>query len=144
LRVAADVGEHEESAHASAPRLQRMFRWADFEAAAPELAAQGAQLIDRLHFVLVGTIRQDGTPRISAVEAHIVDGDLMQVFIPGTVKSRDLERDPRIVLNTPITDPGDMVSEFKLRGRAVDVDDEALREATASRIETVSGWRPPA
>jgi hypothetical protein len=120
-----------------------MLRWADFEADAPALAAEGAKLIDSFHFVLVGTIRRDGTPRISAVETHIVDGNLMQPVIPGTLKARDLQRDPRILLNSPITHPGDLNTEFKLRGRAVEVDDQALREATAEQIETVSGWRPP-
>ena len=120
-----------------------MFSWADFEQAAPELAGIGGERIERHGFMLLGTIRRDGTPRISAVETHIVDGNLMQPVIPGTLKARDLQRDPRILLNSPITHPGDLNTEFKLRGRAVEVDDQALRKATAERIETVSGWRPP-
>jgi hypothetical protein len=36
-----------------------MFRWADFEAAAPELAAQGRELIEVLPFRPRGTIRRD-------------------------------------------------------------------------------------
>ncbi len=42
-----------------------MFRWADFETAAPMLAAQGRELIERFRFVLVGTIRRraDGDHR---------------------------------------------------------------------------------
>ena len=39
-------------------------RWAEFAAAAPELAAHGHTLIERFGFVLIGTIRADGTPRI--------------------------------------------------------------------------------
>lgn len=70
-----------------------MFQWANFEAAAPLLAAHGRELIERFRFVLVGTIRSDGTPRISPVEAHIVRGHLMLVMIPGTLKARDLLRD---------------------------------------------------
>ena len=58
-----------------------MFQWANFEAAAPLLAAHGRELIERFRFVLVGTIRSDGTPRISPVEAHIVRGHLMLVMI---------------------------------------------------------------
>ena len=67
-----------------------MFQWANFEAAAPLLAAHGRKLIARFRFVLVGTIRSDGTPRISPVEAHIVGGHLMLVMIPGTLQARDL------------------------------------------------------
>jgi len=121
-----------------------MFQWANFEAAAPLLAAHGRELIERFRFVLVGTIRSDGTPRISPVEAHIVRGHLMLVMIPGTLKARDLLRDPRILVNSPITHPDDPNTEFKLRGRVVEIRDQALREATADAIETTSGWRPPA
>jgi len=121
-----------------------MFQWANFEAAAPLLAAQGRELIERFRFVLVGTIRSDGTPRISPVEAHIVRGHLMLVMIPGTLKARDLLRDPRILVNSPITHSDDPNTEFKLRGRVVEIRDQALREATADAIETTSGWRPPA
>jgi Pyridoxamine 5'-phosphate oxidase len=121
-----------------------MFQWANFEAAAPMLAAQGRELIERFRFVLVGTIRSDGTPRISPVEAHIVRGHLMLVMIPGTLKARDLLRDPRILVNSPITHPDDPNTEFKLRGQVVEIRDQALREATADAIEAASGWRPPA
>jgi len=120
-----------------------MFRWTDFETAAPELAAQGCELIERFRFVLVGTIRQDGTPRISPVEAHLVRGHLMLVMIADTLKARDLLRDPRILLNSPVIHPDDPNAEFKLRGRVVAIQDQALREATADAIKAASGWRPP-
>lgn len=68
----------------------------------------------------------------------------MIVMIRGTHKARDVVRDPRLVLNTPITDPADPGSEFKLRGRTVAVDEPNLIEATATATETTSGWRPPA
>ena len=117
--------------------------WGDFEAAAPELAADGRELIERFRFVLAGTIRRDGTPRISPVEARIADGHLMLSMIPGTLKARDLLRDPRIVLNAPVTHPDDPNAEFKLRGRAVEIQDTRIRTATADAIEAGSGWRPP-
>lgn len=120
-----------------------MFQWGDFEAAASELATQARALIERYRFVLVGTIRRDGTPRISAVEAHFVRGHLMLVMIAGTLKAGDLLRDPRILLNTPITRPDEPDAEFKLRGRVVETQDQALREATAEAIKAESGWRPP-
>jgi len=116
--------------------------WAELEEAAPELAARGRDLIETFHFLLAGTIRRDGTPRISPVEAHIVEGHLMHAIIPGTLKARDLLRDPRVVLNAPVTNAGDPGAELKLRGRALEVEDDALRAATADTIEAVSGWRP--
>jgi predicted pyridoxine 5'-phosphate oxidase superfamily flavin-nucleotide-binding protein len=49
------------------------------------LTAQGRELIECIRFVLVGTIRSDGTPPISPVEAHIVREHLMLVMIPDTL-----------------------------------------------------------
>jgi Pyridoxamine 5'-phosphate oxidase len=119
-------------------------RWAGFEAAAPGLAARARELIERFRFVLAGTIRRDGTPRISPVEAHLVEGELVMAMIGGSLKARDLLRDPRLVLNTPVTDASDPNTvEVKLRGRAVEVNEPPLRAATAAAIEHASGWRPP-
>lgn len=121
-----------------------VFHWAEFERVAPDLALQVRELIDRSGFVLVGTIRRDGTPRISPVEARVVQGHLMLVMIRGTHKARDVLRDSRLVLNTPVFDPADPGRELKLRGRAVAVDDRGLLDATANATEAASGWRPPA
>ncbi len=117
--------------------------WADLEAAAPELAAKARALIEQHRFVLLGTIRRDGTPRISPVEARFVEGRLMLSMIPGSLKARDLQRDPRLVVNSPVVHPDDPNVELKLRGRAVEIDDPALKHAAADALEATSGWRPP-
>ena len=121
-----------------------MRRWADFERDAPELAALGRERIEQFRFVFLGTVRADGGPRVNPVEAHFVEGDLALTMIWRSLKARDLLRDPRAFLHTPILDaalgrPG----EFKLRVRAVEVGDGALREAVATAVERESGWRPP-
>jgi hypothetical protein len=116
--------------------------WRELEVAAPELAARGRDLIVAFRFLLVGTIRQDGTPRISPVEARLVAGELMLAMIPGTLKVRDLLRDPRLTVNAPVTHPDDPNRELKLRGRAREVADIDLRRQTADAIEAESGWRP--
>jgi hypothetical protein len=118
-------------------------QWAEFEQAAAELSARARAVMDRFGFVLLGTIRRDGTPRISPIEAHVVDGDLMLVMIAGSRKAADVARDPRIVLQSPVTEAEDPGTELKLRGRVVEVGD-AQRRATADAIEAASGWRPEA
>lgn len=120
-----------------------MLRWANFEAEAPEVAAPARELIERWRFLLLGTIRRDGTPRISPVEAHLVEGHLIVVMMSGSLKAADVLRDPRVVLNTPVTDPEDPGAELKLRGRVVEVEDAALRRAATDAVERTSGWRPP-
>jgi hypothetical protein len=117
-------------------------RWADFAEAAPEIAEPALELLERFRFVFAGTIRRDGTPRISPVEAHVVRGELVLVLIRGTLKARDVLRDPRLVLNTPVLDAANPGAEVKLRGRVVRVADEDFMEATAARLEAASGWRP--
>lgn len=121
-----------------------MASWAEFEAEAPELAQQCRDLIERFGYMLAGTIRRDGTPRISPVETHFVQGHLVVAMERATLKARDVLRDPRLVLNAPITDPDDPGAELKLRGRAVPVDAGELRDVAADTIESASGWRPPA
>jgi Pyridoxamine 5'-phosphate oxidase len=119
-------------------------RWAEFEEAAPELAALGRELIEQFGFVFIGTLRRDGGPRVNPVEAFIVEGHLALCMIPGSLKALDLLRDPRAFLHTPITDrhlgaPG----EFKLRGRAVPIEEPSLHGAVADTLERESGYRPP-
>jgi hypothetical protein len=121
-----------------------MRRWADFEEAAPDLAALGRERIERFGFVFLGTLRKDGGPRVNAVEAHFVEGQLAVATIAGSLKALDLLRDPRAFLHTPVLDarlgaPG----EFKLRARAIEVRDPALRDAVAGTFERESAWRPP-
>lgn len=119
-------------------------RWAEFEEAAPELAALGRERIERFGFVFLGTIRKDGGPRVNPVEAHLVEGELAHALMKGSVKALDLLRDQRAYLHTPILDaelgrPG----EFKLRARAVPVTGDHLRSAIADAVEARGGWRPP-
>ena len=113
-----------------------MVSWTDFEQAAPELAALGRERVERHGFMLLGTVRQDGTGRISAVEVRLVEGHLAMSLIHGSTKERDVRRDPRILLHSPMLNSDDPNDEFKLRGRAVAIEDPALRAAAAL-------WKPP-
>ena len=117
-------------------------RWADFETAAPELAALGRERFARAGIVLVGTIRNDGTPRISPVEFYVVEGHLMLGMMWQSFKARDLERDPRCLVHSVVTSRAGNEGEFKLRGRAVNVADAALRKAYGDATEAEIDWRP--
>src|SRR5207247_1819849 len=108
-----------------------MSTWVEFQEAAPELAAEGREEIDRHGFMLLGTIRSDGTPRISPVEVRIVAGELAMCLVRDSMKERDVRRDPRVVLHSPMLNADDPNSELKLRGRLVEVEDEAVRTAAA-------------
>jgi hypothetical protein len=113
-----------------------MFSWTDFEQAAPELAGLGRERVERYGFMLLGTVRRDGTARISAVEVRLVKGHLAMSFIHGSRKERDVRRDPRILLHSPMLSADDPNDEFKLRGRVVAIEDAELCAAAAV-------WNPP-
>jgi hypothetical protein len=75
------------------------------------------------------------------VAAHFVGGRLMLALIPRSRKARDVARDARVCLQSPISDPDEPGEELKLHGRVVDVE-PAQRAATADAIERAAGWRP--
>lgn len=105
-----------------------MATWAEFEVAAPEMAAAGRRLLYR-HATgegLLATIRGDKTPRIHPIWVAIIDGRLY-AFILHSAKRTDLELDGRYALHTHI-DPASP-SEFSIRGRALRVDEAGVRSA---------------
>lgn len=116
--------------------------WSAFASDAPELAAAVQGALERHGFAFVGTVRRDGSPRISPVEVHVSDGRLFVVLIPRTAKAHDLDRDPRIALQSPVASAGAPGLEVKLRARGSDVLDRDLRAAMAASVEEASGWRP--
>jgi Pyridoxamine 5'-phosphate oxidase len=118
-------------------------RWAAFAEAAPELAALGREGFDDQHLCLVGTLRADGWPRISANEVYFADGELLLGMMRGSRKSKDLERDPRITVMTPQCDREAKRGDVKLYGRAVAVGDPVLRGHFADAQEAAIDWRPP-
>ena len=118
-----------------------MLTWEELEQAAPEIAAHGRELIERFQFVLVGTLTKDGSPRITPVEAYIIDGHLLANMIPGSLKARDLLRDPRVYVHAPVT-AKEGSPEFKLAGRAEVLEDEVLRRKLDDRFWEMIQWRP--
>jgi predicted pyridoxine 5'-phosphate oxidase superfamily flavin-nucleotide-binding protein len=115
--------------------------WKEFEAAAPELALPGRELLERFQFVLIGTLTRDGSPRVNPVEAYVVDGHLLVNMIPQSLKALDLLRDPRMYVHAPVTaKSGD--PEFKIAGRAVVLEDDGLRHTLDELFWSMIEWRP--
>ena len=113
-------------------------RWEEFEANEPELAALARAEFERSAMVLVGTIRKDGSPRISCVLPYVLDGALLLGMMWQSRKAVDLQRDSRLVIHNPIsTNQGDEV-EISLRGRAVEIDDEKTRRRY---VESLAEWK---
>jgi len=115
-------------------------RWGEFERAAPELATLGRERFEKARLALIGTLRLDGSPRISPVEPYLVAGHLLLGMEWPTSKARDLVRDPRCTLHSAVSDPDGADGEFKLYGRALLVEDEAI--VTAPSEAWWHGRRP--
>jgi Pyridoxamine 5'-phosphate oxidase len=110
-----------------------MASWSEIETAAPELAARARATFDAHKHKVLATLRRDGSPRISGIEADFADGQLWLGMMPGSRKALDLRRDPRLALHSasvdpPEGDPASWAGDAKLSGRAVEVDDPAVLE----------------
>jgi Pyridoxamine 5'-phosphate oxidase len=124
-----------------------MARWDEVVADAPEFAEEVRRLFDAHRHKTLATIRRDGSPRISGIEATFHDGDLWLGMMEGSLKARDLRRDPRMALHSatvdPPADPTAWEGDAKLTGRAEEITDpdklEAFRRATGSE----GGQEPP-
>ena len=116
-------------------------RWSEISARQPALGAMAGQLLIDSGVLLAGTIRRDGTARISGVEPLVLDGDLWLSMMSGSAKCRDLGRDPRIVLNSVITSPSPP-GEIKIRGTARAVTERDRQERYAAAVGRQLGWQP--
>lgn len=106
-----------------------MASWGEIELAAPELAAQARELLDAHVHKTIATLRRDGSPRISGIEAKLIDGDLWSGSMPGALKVADLRRDPRFALHSGSDDPPGWRGDAKASGRAEEVWDERRQRA---------------
>lgn len=119
-----------------------MPRWAEVLEAAPELAARCERRLLDPGLVLVGTLRRDGSPRISPVEPLVVDGELELGMMLGSLKARDLLRDGRCVVHSIVTSKDGDEGDAKVYGRAWDVREPGARERYGVALEEAIGWRP--
>jgi hypothetical protein len=103
-------------------------RWAEFEADAPEIAAEGRRLLYARGDgeALLVTVRGADLPRVHPINVGIVDGGLYAFLLPSP-KRTDLELDGRFALHTH-QDPA-APDEFSIRGRAQVVGELATRRA---------------
>ena len=116
--------------------------WDQLSRAQPKLAALGEQRLGEPGVVLVGTIRADGTPRISPVEPLLWNGDLWLSMLWGSRKASDLLRDSRVLVHSVVTSRDGGAGEFKVRGRAVAAQDPDVQERYALTVRAQLGWSP--
>lgn len=124
-----------------------MATWGEFAAAAPELAAKGIERFEASGLVLIGTLRRDGSPRISPVEPLIFEGELALGMMWRSMKALDLMRDPRCVVHSTVANKDGTEGEFKVYGRvrAIDFatgDGRGFRDRYCVALRAAIDWAP--
>ncbi len=99
-----------------------MTSWQEFADEAPELAAEVKRRFDAHGHKTMATLRADGSPRISGTEVEFRDGQLWLGSMPGSLKARDLLRDPRVAIHSASEDPDVWSGDAKVAGRAIQVE----------------------
>jgi hypothetical protein len=113
--------------------------WRDLELGAPEVARLGTARLAAVPAAMLGTLRRDGSPRISPIEPSIVNGRLLVGAMTWSAKAADLRRDPRYVLHSTVTGSDTGEGELKLHGLAAEA-------GPAARGEAAEAWwsgQPP-
>lgn len=110
-----------------------MTSWNDVETAVPELGARSRSILASTTNCVLGTIRADGSPRLSGIDPFFLEGELWIGCMDGSRKGADLHRDPRLSLHgipwesrkikEGREDPG--LGDAKVTGRAVPIEDRA-------------------
>jgi hypothetical protein len=101
-----------------------MMAWRDAERAEPDFMQRVRTLFDAHRHKTIATVRADGSPRISGIEAAFEDGELVFGSMPNARKGADLRRDPRFALHSATVDPvegseAQWPGEAKISGRAI-------------------------
>jgi Pyridoxamine 5'-phosphate oxidase len=115
-----------------------MASFADVESEEPEFAARVRAAFDAHGHKFLATLRADGSPRISGIEMHFVNGEPWLAGMPASVKFEDLRRDPRFALHSGSAEPDAFTADAKLSGRAEQVtgDADLAAFATAAGVPT--------
>ncbi|MGW2628371.1 pyridoxamine 5'-phosphate oxidase family protein [Streptomyces chattanoogensis] len=112
--------------------------WAVVEAAEPALAGLVRERFGLFKHHVLATLRKDGAPRLTGLEADFRHGELWLGMMTGARKVQDLRRDPRFSLHANPGPGTDMEGgDVRLSGRAVEVTDPAPVARYAAEV------RPP-
>jgi PPOX class probable F420-dependent enzyme len=93
----------------------------------PELPESARRKLTEPNFVYLATVREDGSPHVVPVWADLEDGRIVLATESGSVKERNLRRDPRVAVS--VADRRSPYDKLDVRGRvvAVEAGEEAVR-----------------
>jgi hypothetical protein len=117
-------------------------RWQEFAGTCPEIGSVAEARFRADQLVTLGTLRIDGSPRITPCEVDMVGGELLLGMMWRSRKAMDLLRDPRIAVHSVQCDREASTPDVKVYGDAVEINDpdrrQEYREGVMARID----WAP--
>ena len=119
-----------------------MTSWSDVEAAAPDLATRVRERFESVGLAMLGTLRRDGSPRVSGIETTFRDGELWFGSMWEARKARDLQRDPRLALHAATVDKEVKDGDARIAGRAVEIDDDDLKRSWGAAAAEAGEYDP--
>jgi hypothetical protein len=122
--------------------MDTMIDFATLATLAPRIAEPIDERFRTRGIGILGTVRRDGSPRVSPIEVARHDGRLWVGMMPGSTKLLDVLRDPRVALLTPVSDREDLTGEGKLFGRLEQVTDPQLAAAVLGAASEAAGFDP--
>jgi len=119
-----------------------MAPFAVLEQEQPEFATRVQAAFDAHGHKILATLRRDGAPRVSGIEARFRDGELWLAGMPRSVKFADLRRDPRMALHSGSDEPDAFRADAKVSGRAVEITDQGELAAFADAVPVPDEVQP--
>ncbi len=117
-------------------------RWDAFAEACPQIATLAEERFRADELAILGTVRADGSPRISPCEVDLVDGRLCFGMMWQSQKALDLQRDTRLVVHSVPDGRLNPGGDIKLTGRGVDERDPGFRERFRETLRRRIDWAP--
>jgi hypothetical protein len=106
------------------------------------VTALAQERIEATGLGFLATLRRDGSPRISGVEPSFFDGELLLGMMEGSLKARDLQRDPRCSLHNASVDKNVADGDVKISGRAIEITDEEAKASFLRSFAEANGYGP--
>ncbi|TVL93373.1 pyridoxamine 5'-phosphate oxidase family protein [Streptomyces sp. SAJ15] len=111
-------------------------RWSDVEAAEPAFARAVRERFEQFKHHVLATVRKDGAPRVTGLEADFRNGELWLGMMANSRKALDLRRDPRFALHAnPGADASMAGGDARVSGRAIEVTDPEVIARYVAEVE---------
>ncbi len=129
-----------------------MASFAEVERVEPDLADRVRAVLSSTTNAVLGTLRRDGSPRLSGADPYFHDGQLRIWSMPQARKGQDLRRDPRVALHSIPWDSRQLrhgasdvgAADAKVDGTAVLSTDAGERTGFRAWLHAERGVEPPA